>query len=186
MVVVEAETVVYGYARCQELGLCVCLDRGVTEHLNKEGYRGMEKTVVQSMASEIKEAQARDSAEGVRKHLQKLVLAWPKRTRRLVRAYLTGTHECEMPVKKPVRAKRPREENEDADDMSLSQLQEMSAAFNLQVCTTKAACRRRINEALQQQCDTKKALEEKMRQEIKEKKNASKSRRRSERPLKRS
>ena len=62
----------------------------------------MLKAAVQALVAEIKAAQAKDSAQGVRKRLQKLVLAWLKRTRRLVRAYLTSKQESELPSAKRV------------------------------------------------------------------------------------
>ena len=164
----ELETVVYGSGRCQALGMCACVDEGRSEYL-VDDYYGLDVVVVRALVRSITQAQARDRAEGVRKHLQRLVLPWPKRTRRIVKAYLTGVHEEATAVQAPVRTKKRQRDDEEDDNVSLSQLQEMSAAFNVQVCTTKPACRRRINEALRQQYETGKALEETMRLEVREK-----------------
>ena len=167
MVRVEAlESVVYGSGRCQSLGMCACVDEGRSEYL-VDGYCGIKKVEVQDLVHSIKLAQARDEAQGVRVHLQRLVLPWPKRTRRIVRAFMTGVHEEDRTIPEPIRAKK--RQLDEGDDMSLPQLQQMCEVFGVRVCTTKQACRRRIEQSLQQQQEAAKALAEKMRLEEKRK-----------------
>ena len=167
MVRITAEdSVVYGSGRCQSRGLCCCLDEGRSEYL-VDDYCGIAKREVEDLVRAIRLAMARDEDEGVKGHLQRLVLPWPKRTRRIVRTLMTGVHEDERTIPEPTRAKkRPREEG---GEMSLPQLQQMCEVFGVRVCTTKQACKRRIEHALQQQREAAEAVAEAKRLEEKRK-----------------